>query len=865
MNFYVSVPKSGPIYLLVNNSAEQSIPPEEKFVPRYGAGDSHGVKAGKIYWGQALLRESINQNKQERLRELTKIMIQKVIKNEIPIISLMANGINSDQIKEYLVVQSTTSQSNVQSTTSQPKTLTGDRNSVFFNIGSDGDLSTLYTLNTNQVQDYWENTVKRKVNAFVSNDYSPFNAQKSENYIMGHNHPDGSEPSNTDLRVGGVALSLVLTQNSVYFIDYTSKPQDLDKLQASFMEYNKALTSACLETQQEANSGKIGDKQQESNSRIQYASRLLSCNIKTYQGNFEDDPLRPFNLLQVKLINQSLDLSKRNPLLQAIMEKILSTPEALQILGNALELYSSDELYPEAMPNKSESDFEKILKEALVEVFNAQAIFQIDRLNSNPKAINSEILTNLPEPRELAAAVVSGDINSFLSRSTFLDLHSELRCRHETDAAYYYSLKENFGISVARIPLKEILDEEDYKQFQYIKAEFVRALVLDDSYSEYNKAREFWINSFVPLNIKEGTKAMSFFSENDLENYSELAEKTVKVLGADDVEGFRTTYQNLDSDRKKLFFLSALWKESHPIVNKLNEVVSNEDLNRFNNDLHELCLRDCVKGYIKTFGERLDFDISHLGQIYYIANRYEEEGYAADLVDAIGKSLKKKGTQIDKNLYEFFTSDRITNEYKEKLAALLPLQERGNEYCAKLFLQASTNKNVPFKLKQILQGKLEPFTLSKTPLNNAFTNEASSTNQASFNSDDRLLEVISDFKIIATSTQAINRETIKKLAILAPQYLLTEFPSRFILETNNKERYSSDLVARLRGIDPIHFKTDDFRLIKTAFLEYLNTNKAKYEADIERFKNNSVLEGMMRTKLNKTINQINFFENPTNS
>jgi hypothetical protein len=65
MNFYVSVPKSGPIYLLVNNSAEQSIPPEEKFVPRYGAGDFHGVQAYKIYRGQALLRESINQNKQE--------------------------------------------------------------------------------------------------------------------------------------------------------------------------------------------------------------------------------------------------------------------------------------------------------------------------------------------------------------------------------------------------------------------------------------------------------------------------------------------------------------------------------------------------------------------------------------------------------------------------------------------------------------------------------------------------------------------------------------------------------------------------------------------------------------------------------
>jgi hypothetical protein len=73
-------------------------------------------------------------------------------------------------------------------------------------------------------------------------------------------------------------------------------------------------------------------------------------------------------------------------------------------------------------------------------------------------------------------------------------------------------------------------------------------------------------------------------------------------------------------------------------------------------------------------------------------------------------------------------------------------------------------------------------------------------NQSPSNLDDPLSEIISEFKFIATSAGAINTETIKKLAILAPQYLLTEFPSPFILETNNKERYASDLVARLRGI-----------------------------------------------------------------
>jgi hypothetical protein len=63
----------------------------------------------------------------------------------------------------------------------------------------------------------------------------------------------------------------------------------------------------------------------------------------------------------------------------------------------------------------------------------------------------------------------------------------------------------------------------------------------------------------------------------------------------------------------------------------------------------------------------------------------------------------------------------------------------------------------------------------------------------------------------------------------------------------------------------MHFKTEDFHLIKTAFLEYLNTNKAKYERKIEEYKDDSILKGIMGTKLKETINQINFFKNPTNS
>jgi hypothetical protein len=464
----------------------------------------------KTYCAQVLLRESINSNDQERLKELIRTMVRKVITGEIPIISLMANGIKSDKIKEYLVVQATTSQPETsQPETSRPetsqaatKTLIGDESSVSFSIGNQGDLNTLHAVNKKQVQDYWKNNIISRISAYISNDYSPFNNPKSENYIMGHNHPDGSEPSNQDLRAGGLALSLVFTQNSVYFIDYKSELENLDKLQALFMKDNKALTSACLETQQEANSDKIGVKQQESNSRIQHASRLLSCNIKTYQESSEDDPLKPFNPLQVKLINQSLNLSEENHLLQASMEKILSTPEALQIFGNALELYSK------RMPNNSYSDFKKILKEALVEVFNTQLIFQLDKLNNNPQAINSEILTNLPSPKELAAAIISGD-RKFFNRSTLLDSHSDLGYGREKDAAYYDSLKEKFGVSVARIPLKEILDEEDYTQFQYKKAEFVRDLFLDDSYSEFNEARKFWINSFVPLDINEGIKVMN--------------------------------------------------------------------------------------------------------------------------------------------------------------------------------------------------------------------------------------------------------------------------------------------------------------------------------------------------------------------
>lgn len=811
------------------------IPAVSEAVPRRG--DFHGVGAYSVFHGQALLRESISSNDQEKLKELTKIMVKKVINNEIPIISLMANYIEDPTIREYLVVQSTQGGT---------ETLMGDKESVTFGIGNDGDISTLHTLDTNEVQDYWRSHIERRIGAFVSNNYSGFNTPKSEKYIMGHNHPDGLEPSNTDLRLGGQALSLVLTQNSVYFIKYNSELQDLAKLQASFMERNKALTSACLETQQEASAEKTEDvKQQEGNSsRIQYASRLLSCNIDTYQHNSSPVSfLRPFNPLQIELITKSIELSynKENDLLKASMRKILNTPEALQVFGNALELYS------EQMSNNSESDFKKILKEALVEVFNAQAIFQLDRLNNNPEKINSEILTNLPRPRELAAALVSGDINSFL-RSTLLDAHSDFRYTHETDEAYYDSLKEKFGISVARIPLKEILDEEDYTQFQYKKAGFVRDLFLNDYYSKYNKAREFWRDSFVPLNINEGIKAMNLFDDNHSSSWELLAEKTVKVLGADDIEGLITAYQGLDNDEQKIFFLSALWKESHSIVDKLNEVVSNEDLNNFNNNLHGLCQRDCVKDYIDTFGARLDFDTSHLRQISYIAQNYQEEGFAIDLINSIGKSIKKKESPIDENLYNFFVSDSISDQYKKRLAELLPLQEKENQYYAKLS-KISTESKISFEVREILRHKLKSSTPSGT----------------SSSSGDSLAEIISEFNLIATSKTAINPQTIKRLAILAPQYLLTEFPRRLFNEISQKDKYSSDLISRLQKIDPIYFDTQDFQLIKNAFLKYLNKNKAQCEADIERFKANSILEAMKKKELNKITSQIDFFENPTNS
>ena len=39
----------------------------------------------------------------------------------------------------------------------------------------------------------------------------------------------------------------------------------------------------------------------------------------------------------------------------------------------------------------------------------------------------------------------------------------------------------------------------------------------------------------------------------------------------------------------------------------------------------------------------------------------------------------------------------------------------------------------------------------------------------------------------------------------------------------------------------------------------------EYERKIEEYKDDSILKNIMGTKLNKTINQINFFENPANS
>ncbi len=103
MKFSFSTANSSPIMQnygfcsRANDPAKCIIPPVGELTPR-GQEDFHGSRAYKTYYGQALLRESINSNDQERLKELIRTMVRKVITGEIPIVSLMANGIKSDKI-----------------------------------------------------------------------------------------------------------------------------------------------------------------------------------------------------------------------------------------------------------------------------------------------------------------------------------------------------------------------------------------------------------------------------------------------------------------------------------------------------------------------------------------------------------------------------------------------------------------------------------------------------------------------------------------------------------------------------------------------------------------------------------------------
>ncbi|NQY80127.1 MAG: hypothetical protein HRT47_07430 [Candidatus Caenarcaniphilales bacterium] len=851
------------------------IPPENKSQEDFTTGgDFHGNLANKTYKGQTLLRNSIDETSLKKLKDLTSTMVHKVINEEIPIISLMAKFIESDEIKEHLLIYKPESKTKKAATPAETKTLIGERESVFYSTGDGETPSTFTLLGSQQKESFFDKQIKTKINSFTTGDYSYYNDPKSEKYLTAHNHPDGTMPSNVDLRVSGLGLGLVLTQNSAYFIDYRDGVENTNKLKETFLKYNKALSNACLETKRNSKEQKGLKKEDRKilNERLQFSSKLLSCDLKTYKSNSNLDELsKPFTQKQISLINDCIEFGKNNPLFAASMQKILETPEALNVLANALEIYE------DKIGNNSAKDFRQILIESLTEVFNAQTLFAIDRLDfTHQNSINSEILTNLPQPKKLATSIVTGNPNHFLFSSTLLDWHNETNLYRNDEITYFKSIQDKFGIKIARVPLKEILNEEQYNQFQHKKAEFVRDLFLDDKFSECSNARQYWLKSFMPINVHEGVTAINQLPDNAIWQTSLLANKAVKVLSSNNIEDLRTAYNNLSSKKKKLFFLSELWKESPPSVKHLNEIISAQELKRFSDDFHQLCLRKCVRGFMRSFKDRLDLDSSHLEQVNFIASQYQDEGYANEIIDAIGHSLKKKGSQVDEKMYEFFKSDRIPSKCKEELAALLPLQERNNPYYEKLRKDSVRNYYISFKLMNILQAKLKPFSISDYQPNltksknieeqKPKTNASTETGSSKVNdipdkarSSEQLAEIISDFKLFASKTTVINSNTLKYLSEITPIYLNTKFPPSFTLDSLDVGRYADDLIEVLREIDNSHYSKNEFKEIKKAFLEYLNNQKIKFEknllsADV------SVLKEMAEEKIVKNEAKIEFFE-----
>ncbi|MCH2227156.1 MAG: hypothetical protein MK033_05225 [Candidatus Caenarcaniphilales bacterium] len=293
-NLYFSMPQ------FKEKLAEISFVPSKDQYPDDGAwsGDFLGINAKKTYAGQALIRNSIDKQKQEKLKELTKIFINKIINDEIPIINLMANGIESQAIKEYLLVYKP-SEKNTEQTidadypmnnSTDLNTLEGDRNLIFWNYTDDNNPQSFKTLKTRREKDNAVNkSINNRINTSISGDYSKYNDKKSKNYITGHNHPESTRPSNIDLKIAGSEIALVLTQDSAYFIDYSSGPEDISDIRNLCSYYNDALSNGCLETRKTKEDRVNLDKEQkqEVNKRLQHTAKLLSCNISNYSGKLK--------------------------------------------------------------------------------------------------------------------------------------------------------------------------------------------------------------------------------------------------------------------------------------------------------------------------------------------------------------------------------------------------------------------------------------------------------------------------------------------------------------------------------------------------------------------------------------------------
>jgi hypothetical protein len=771
------------------------------------------------------------------------------------------------------------------------KVLSGDRDNVNYQIKDLTDLSTYRVLNDQEQYKMLCENISDAILNPIYNNYPKSNP--TADVLIAHNHPTDAKPSVPDLQLSHYDLSMVLTHNSVYFIDYSAGVKNKANLQ-QFLNTRDSITGTlfptCLQPSRMPQDDSEFNNFQEYNQRRKEARKLLSCDLELYQENsikpeFDDlnnglEYLKGFSDRQHLLLSAAIDFSengKKKPMLKQTLQKLSTEPESLNIFLKTLAYYDNKanknliaqpDLFIEALTN------------SLEEVFRARALFYIEQHkcgDNKDQTLKSNIITALPEPSYLAKAIMNNDIDKLLN-STKLNGFDDFGYLLKDEAEYFKLLKAEFGIKVLRLPLEKVLSEDTYHKLLDKKSQFVRSLFLDEKFTKADQARLYWHKSFVAATATEATKSMNHFGDSALNELDFVASQAAKLTN-EDVQDLQKNYLSLNSYDKKLYFIKHLLQNEHPLSKELPNIVPQSDLDHFRENLFTLCLKGSARNFLKCFEDKLNFktkDLEQIRSVYKLQKKYAEQ-----IIDAIGDSFQSQGVQLDQKLYDFFSSTRIPDKYKMQLASKLPMQDRDNEFYSKLFqLSRTTFNNVSYKLMSILSDKQKPFEISvrknlpvtgngqviKSNINLEFDN----TTQADFHSEqankpnqenlNKLSKVIADFKLFITNDIDLNSKTIKELAKITSIYLNTELPPALSLESLNKKMYSEKMIEKLKNIDKSHYTKPEFQEIKNAFLIYLGKQQEEIKQKIVKFTNNRIMLDIFKPDLKKIESGIEFFK-----